>query len=178
MSGSVTGVVCRSRPSRNHEARVVLLNVWVTQDVVCFGESRGRLRVECLGPGWMKRLIWRQVTMERPGRAENILKVRYDKICEKTQGSDIWLFWVFAFPMPSTLPDIMLKSSKCLLLNKWTNLSGRKESVRGWKDSGKELGDAKCALKWRRKGQAFKLFAKEVGSAGKTPCHCRRSALF
>ena len=176
MSGSVTGVVCRSRPSRNHEAKVVLLNVWVTQDVVCFGESRGRLRVECLGPGWMKRLIWRQVTTERPGRAESILKVRYDKICEKTQGSDIWLFWVFTFPVPSTLPDILLKSSKCLL-NQWTNLSGRKESVRGWKDSGKEQGVANRALKRRRKGQTFKL-AKEVGSAGKTPCHFRRSALF
>lgn len=41
-----------------------LLERWSHQDVVSFGDSRGRFQVGCLVLGWMSRLKWRLVTAE------------------------------------------------------------------------------------------------------------------
>lgn len=48
VSGSVMGVVCWSRYLRNHEAKVVFLNIRVIQIVVSIGDSRGRVKLGVL----------------------------------------------------------------------------------------------------------------------------------
>lgn len=140
-SESAMVVAWWGRYSRSHEAKIIFLNVWVTQNIVSFGESRedfesGDLVLNVWKDWFGSKGQWGDLEGQR--HFEREIWWGMWKTKTKTQGSDFRSFRVCTFPVPSALLGVLLTSIKCVL-NEWTNFSERKERVWEWNNRGREL---------------------------------------